>query len=132
MFSLIELEVEPNPNSPHGDERSFMSRGETHFIESMTYVHDDGRREKVYVTGWENNQPVPARVVLVEDSGDGEAWLIFGGKDGLRFQPARSAKRPFSLDHPDEWGEPYLYYAKELGNLLEIGSGVFSPAQTKR
>jgi hypothetical protein len=43
----------------------------------------------------------------VEDSGVGVAYLVFGGAWGIRLCPVDRA-RPWSLDDPDQWGEPYL------------------------
>jgi hypothetical protein len=48
----------------------------------------------------------PAQAVQVEDSGAGNAWLIFGSNWGLRFRQEGS-KSLWSLTDSFQWGEPF-------------------------
>ena len=62
------------------------------------------------VTGWRDDQDdplCPAFAQLVEDSGSGFAYLVYGGMYGLRFKPATSDE-PWSLADSTQWGEAYL------------------------
>ncbi len=69
--------------------------------------------EWYWVTGWSDNvesPPCPAYGQLVEDSGSGLAYLVYGGLYGLRFSPAH-LNEPWSLTSPSQWGEAYLLLA---------------------
>ena len=68
----------------------------------------------VDIVGWENTQPTQAYALSIEDSGDGEAWLIYGGKHGIRLRSTSSTKKNFSLQNKDEWGEKYLCYHRNV------------------
>ena len=43
----------------------------------------------------------------IEESGAGEALLVYGGDWGLRLIPA-SIEEEWSLDSPNQWGENFL------------------------
>ena len=65
------------------------------------------------VTGWSDDEQVPtcpAYAQLVEDSGSGLAYLVYGGLYGLRFKPT-DVDEPWSLPSPSQWGEAYLSLA---------------------
>ena len=63
------------------------------------------------VTGWTAaNAPQPALVSKVDDSGEGVALLIYGGDAGLRLRPAGSTDG-WRLDHPQQWGVPFILTA---------------------
>jgi len=49
---------------------------------------------------------VPAQAVVVDDSGAGTAWLVFGGQWGIRFRSSGSAKE-WSLSEKTQWGAPF-------------------------
>ena len=60
------------------------------------------------VTGWTAaNAPQPALVSKVDDSGEGVAFLIYGGDAGLRFRSS-DAHEPWGLSNPHQWGEPFI------------------------
>ena len=52
----------------------------------------------------------PAFAQLVEDSGAGFAYLIFGGNCGIRMKLA-AVDEPWSLESPNQWGESHLLLA---------------------
>jgi hypothetical protein len=51
----------------------------------------------------------PARVRLINDSGEGPSYLIFGGEWGVRFRRADSSS-PWDLSDRSQWGEPFKVY----------------------
>ena len=71
------------------------------------------RGEWCDVVGWTDNEEVPnclAYAQLVEDSGAGVAYLIFGGNCGIRMKFAK-IKEPWSLESSSQWGESHLLLA---------------------
>jgi hypothetical protein len=65
------------------------------------------------VVGWssaDGGTPVPAYAVQIEDSGQGVAYLVYGGDWGIRLGPAAPAPR-WRLDDPAQWGETHLVLA---------------------
>ena len=68
-----------------------------------------------WVTGWGDNETAPACQAyarLVEDSGSGLAYLVYGGIFGLRFRPT-DIEEGWDLASRHQWGEPYLSLAGE-------------------
>ena len=116
-MKMIQIEVEPNPNVNEEEIRNFMSREKPYIIEKTIYKQKD-KEIMIDIVGWENGNPTPAKAIRVEDSGDGEAWLIYGGNQGVRMRKSTEetskSKKNFSLENPEEWGELYLYYHKDL------------------
>jgi hypothetical protein len=54
--------------------------------------------------------------VLVEDSGDGLATLVYGGEQGIRLKAADD-EGPWDLENSSQWGEPCLLLDRDV----EIG-----------
>ena len=54
----------------------------------------------------------------VSDSGQARAHLVYGGDFGIRFRPSDSTGE-WSLDDPDQWGEPYVVLLDAADLLLE-------------
>ena len=60
------------------------------------------------VTGWTAaGTPCQAYTQKVDDSGDGTAFLLYGGNAGVRLRPVEISG-PWQLDDPQQWGEPFL------------------------
>ena len=105
---MITLEIADNPNCPSADLRIF------HEVEppqpaAQVRVSRDGQAPRWHdVTGWSQAcGPCPAWVQKVDDSGDGVAFLLYGGDAGLRLRPAGD-RAPWGMDAPQQWGEPFL------------------------
>ena len=47
-------------------------------------------------------------------SGDGVVVLVYGGAEGIRLRPSAS-EAPWSLDDPEQWGEPCLMLEPRVG-----------------
>ena len=66
------------------------------------------------VTGWSSEiGPCPAHAVLVEDSGEGIAMLIYGGDEGIRLKPV-DCQEVWDLNSPHQWGEACLLLDKDI------------------
>ncbi len=114
---LIELDIEPNKNVDEYECRTFMSLNKPYLIKKTLYYPEEEEAFLVEIVGWEDGRQSNAYAILVEDSGDGEAWLIYGGNEGIRIRKSSdttSKGQEFSLEHEYEWGEKYLYYNAKL------------------
>ncbi len=118
---IVEINITPNPNVDDEEIRTFMSHSTPLHIQHTLYYPESSNEVappyKVVLVGWDvNNQPCQAKALCVEDSGDGHAWLIYGGKNGLRMCCSNTNElfHSFAIDNANEWGENYLYYDKSL------------------
>ena len=125
MADNIYLEVEENENCEYMPLQLYEGHAEPVPIDRVR-MHDFAHPEAVYeVTGWDSNgdldspgSPVPAMYVPVSDSGQARAHLVYGGDFGIRFRPSGS-NAGWSLDDPDQWGEPYVVLTDENDILLD-------------
>ena len=114
MIRQIYLEVEENENCEYMPLQLYEGHAEPVPIDRVRmgdFVHPEGIYE---VTGWDSGGdldskggPVPAMYVPVSDSGQARAHMVYGGDFGIRFRTSESGDE-WSLDDPDQWGEPYV------------------------
>lgn len=109
------VEVEPNDNCRDGCFARFKEAGPARPVNQVKLYDRNPAGEWYWVTGWSDDEDNPiclAYAQVVEDSGAGTAYLVYGGLYGLRFKPLRS-QAPWSLTDPEQWGEAYLALASE-------------------
>ncbi|PZC48310.1 MAG: hypothetical protein C1O27_001195 [Chloroflexi bacterium] len=107
MSEFIEVEVFEGPNCSWEMTRMFQSQ---HGAKPLTQIftdRPDGTEGLCDVVGWSEEGQVPAQAAYVDDSGDGQALLIFGGDQGIRLKAAES-EDPFDVENTSQWGEPCL------------------------
>ena len=104
---FIEVEVFEGPNCPWTFTRMFDAKEEPRPISKVRTLLSDRREGLCDITGWSEKGPCPAYAVLVEDSGEGRALLVFGGDQGVRLKPTEP-DAPFDLNNSSQWGEPCL------------------------
>ena len=106
----LMLEVEDNANCDGVPQLIFNTMGEPRQVVEVI-AGDFGQAPILHrVTGWSSEgdgSPCPAYAVTIEESGAGQALLVFGGDWGLRFIPA-SIEEEWSLDSLNQWGENFL------------------------
>ena len=87
---FIAVEVDPNEGCPDGVSLRFKRAGETRELGRVQYESQDGLDGMWSIGAMTCDDPrAPcerARVVLVEDSSDGETLLVVGGRYGLRLE----------------------------------------------
>jgi len=103
------LAIEDNPNCAAREPMRYRNLGPAYPVARVRIFdrRDDG--EWCAITGVDSG-PDPwntARVMRVEDSGVGTAYLVFGGEWGIRLRPIH-VEGPWRFDDSDQWGEPYL------------------------
>jgi hypothetical protein len=109
------VEVEPNDNCETSVFARFKETGPPRPVVQVRLYDRNPAGEWYRVTGWSDNGQVPAcpaYAQMVEDSGAGLAYLVYGGIFGLRFKPLDS-EEPWSLASPHQWGEAYLMLATD-------------------
>ena len=109
------VEVESNPNC---ETSVFLRFKEVNLAQPVTHVkiYDrTSRGEWCSVTGWCDDPDQPAcsaYAQLVEDSGAGMTYLVFGGNWGVRLKSA-DCHDDWEIGHPAQWGEAYLSLSDE-------------------
>ena len=109
----MDVEVSVNPNCQGSEQFVFNTLGEPRPVCGL-YVREDGGDAECEVIGVDTGgRFVPAHAVKIADSGAGYAYLIYGGRWGLRIRPARFKGESWDLANPREWGEPFKIYGEE-------------------
>ena len=109
------IEIEPNANCSEAEMKVFQEMGPAVVVREICYYRKGPKPQWCAITGWsieDGGKPCPALAQKIGDSGDGEAILIYGGNGGLRLSFSHNIA-PWSLDDPNQWGEPYLVYSNE-------------------
>jgi hypothetical protein len=107
------VEVESNPNCEQSVFARFKEAGPAKRVTQVRSYEQNAQGEWCWVTGWTDDpeHPLcPASAQLVEDSGAGLAYLVFGGIWGIRMKPVALTEE-WSVRSPKQWGEPYLSLA---------------------
>lgn len=109
------LNIEENPNCETAEGIRFKTVGPPRPIKQVKMYDQDPEGTLCQITGWSDdlkNPVCPAYAQKVEDSGDGEAFLVFGGSWGLRLKPIDQEDQEkgegWSLMNPKQRGESYL------------------------
>ncbi len=107
------VEVDANPNCEQSVFARFKEAGPARRAVKVRTFERRSDGEWCWVAGWgddEQDPIVPAYAQQVEDSGAGLTNLVFGGIYGIRLKPV-SVEEAWSLESPNQWGEPYLSLA---------------------
>ena len=105
---MIVIEIPPNGNCAATDMRVFHDVEPARAITRIRLEREQGQPAWCDVTGWTvGDQPCPALAQKVDDSGEGTAFLIYGGDAGIRLRPAGSPEA-WTLDSPQQWGESFI------------------------
>jgi hypothetical protein len=112
------VEVESNENCNTSFFARFKEAGPARPVSQVRSYDRNPGGEWYWVTGWTDHEQArtcSAHAQLVEDSGSGLAYLVYGGLYGLRFKPSH-LEEPWSLQSAQQWGEAYLLLA-DAGDL---------------
>jgi hypothetical protein len=107
VIPSVYLEIEDNPNCAAMDGQVFQPRSIPKAVVQVRSTRA-GTVDWYDVAGLEADAEVcPAMACLIDDSGEGACYLVFGGAWGLRFRLGSSG-RPWDITAQEQWGEPYL------------------------
>ena len=112
------LEVESGENFEGSLFLRFKDLGQAKALLQVKIYDWSSQGEWCDVVGWTDNEVEPNCLAfgqLVEDSGSGVAYLIFGGNCGIRMKLA-AIEEPWSLESSNQWGESHLLLA-DLNDL---------------
>jgi hypothetical protein len=104
------VEVESNENCVDSFFARFKEAGPARPVIQVRLYERNPAGEWYWVTGWCDHTETPfcqAYAQLVEDSGSGLAYLVYGGIYGLRFKPV-AKDEPWNLESVHQWGETHL------------------------
>ena len=107
------VEVEPNENCDSSFFARFKEAGPARRVLQVRISDRNPAGEWCWVTGWSDHEQAPAcqaYAQLIEDSGSGLAYVVFGGLYGLRFRPI-VPDEPWDLQSSHQWGEACLLLA---------------------
>ena len=110
------IQIPENPNCQTVDGQVFQCRSPSRTVTHIRIEHA-GSNEWRAITGLDaGGNPCPATACIIEDSGEGECYLVIGGDWGLRLQ-GRSVTSKWSLEDLDQWGEPFLLMGGDGSDL---------------
>lgn len=110
------LRVDENPNCEAVEGRVFAESSDPTVVKAvLRWVGD--KEAWCDVTGLDpEGEPCPAVARKVQDSGEGTASLVTGGRWGLRFKPP-ICSHPWNVTDPHQWGEPFLLLSADSADL---------------
>ena len=121
MPENIYLEIDENDNSEYMPMQVFEALADPVPV-GRVRLFEPGREHGVYeVTGWSSERdgsPCPAMYAPVSDSGQAEAYLVFGGDWGIRFK-SEGSTADWDTANGDQWGEPFLALTDRADILLD-------------
>ena len=104
------VEIESNPNFEGSYFLRFHEIGPPRPITHVKTYDRLSQGEWCEITGWCDDSEAflcPAYAQMVEDSGAGVSYLIFGGNWGLRLKPEHCGS-DWNLYDTGQWGEGYM------------------------
>jgi hypothetical protein len=111
----VYVQIPENPNCRTMDGQVFQCRSASRIV-TQVRLGDGGNDEWCAVTGIdESGNTCAATACIIEDSGEGECYLVVGGGWGLRFK--RSATAGWALEDQEQWGEPFLILGGDGADL---------------
>ena len=121
MPESIYLEVDDNANCEYMPLMLYEAHAGAVPVTRIV-LDEPGRPPGVYqVTGWsseDDGSPCAAMYAPVSDSGQAVVHLVFGGDWGIRMKPDNSTAA-WSLDDPEQFGEPYIMLMDESAVILD-------------
>jgi hypothetical protein len=114
----MQMAIQDNPNCGGTEQFVYRELGKPRPIKGIK-AEERGQEVLLDVTGVAHGDAwVPAQAVKIADSGNGFAFLIFGGEWGIRLKP-NWHKAGWDFKDPRQWGEPYKIYGDENDILFE-------------
>src|SRR5690242_1599315 len=107
MEASMFVEVESNSNCEQSICARFKEAGPARPVVQIKVFDRKPQGEWCWVTAWSDDVDQPrcaAEAQLVEDSGAGLSYLIFGGLGGIRLKPISIAEE-WNSTSPNQWGE---------------------------
>lgn len=124
MPESIYIEVDENDNCEYMPLMLYEAHADAVPV-TRVVLDEPGRAPGEYqVTGWSSDNggaPCTAMYCPVSDSGQAVVHLVFGGDWGIRMKPANSSAE-WSIDDPEQFGEPYIMLMDASAVILSESS----------
>jgi hypothetical protein len=112
----VYIQIEDNANCGPWEGQVFQCQTSPRIVTQVRREHS-GVETWCDVTGLSaDGKPSPAMAGIIEDSGEGACYLVFGGEWGLRFKEQSSAAG-WDLTDSRQWGEPFLILAADDADI---------------
>jgi hypothetical protein len=106
--SPVLIQIDENPNCDPWDGQVFQPRTQPKPIIQVR-CERDGNTVWCDITGLDDGEQLrPAMACIVDDSGDGACYLIFGGDWGLRLEDGSNGAK---------WGVPFMLLPNDGSDL---------------
>ncbi len=106
----MDLQIDTNPNCEEIGHVVFNTLDDAKSIDGLITSGPDGDRICDVIGVDVNGEFIEARAQKINDSGEGLAYLIFGGAWGIRLRPKEYACDNWDLTNTRQWGEAYKVY----------------------
>jgi hypothetical protein len=109
------VEVEPNDNMPMMAQQVYKNIGVPFPVSHVRIYEGEPGGQLCAITGWSSDDggsPTAAYAVRIEDSSEGQAYLVYGGDYGVRLKAADSDEA-WDTSSMDQWGETHLVLSSE-------------------
>ena len=108
MSVMVVIEIPQNPNCETVDMRVFHDLEPPRPVTQVRLERERGVLQWYEVVAWTlAGTAEQAHAQKVDDSGEGVAFLIYGGDAGIRLRPAGNSQA-WQLDHPKQMGLPFI------------------------
>lgn len=112
------IEINKNPNCSFSDQYFFNEVEPPRKVKGIK-ISVAGEDQECSVIGVDTDgQFVPAIASKITDSGEGFAFIIYGGAWGIRLRPKKFENEPWDLKNQHQWGESFKIYG-EMDILFE-------------
>jgi hypothetical protein len=112
----VFVQIPENPNCPAVDGQIFQCRTASRRVTRVRVERGD-EEQWCEITGIdEAGEPCSATACLIEDSGEGECYLVTGGGWGLRLK-RRSSAGGWAMEDRGQWGEAFLILGGDGADL---------------
>ena len=110
---MLDIDIDDNPTTAGDGPFVYQELGPPRPVRAIK-VEDRGVESVCDVTGVEPPGVfVKAYAQKVADSGAGYAYVIFGGKWGIRLRPEARRSAPWDLNNKDQRGEAFKLYGED-------------------
>ena len=107
----VYIQIAENPNCREVDGQVFQCRTPARTVTRVRTENDEWSD----ITGIdETGNPCAATACIIEDSGEGECYLVVGGAWGLRL---RRNSAEWALEDEGQWGEAFLILGGDGADL---------------
>ena len=108
---MIIIDIPDNPNCQAVDMRVFHDLEPAQRVTHVRLERTAGHPTWCAITGWTTaGAPCPALAQKIDDSGDGTAFLVYGGDAGVRLADTDHVP-VWDMRAVRQWGEPFLIMA---------------------